>query len=491
MKKLLLAVNLFVLLLMGCKKDVPVLSPDNALLTFQFTVAGNIEEIPNDLICNIYDTLVVGVTGNNNSRSTLVADFTSTGILVSINGVTQVSGETINDFTNPVIYSVKAENGAERKYTVKLKTFTGLPIIYITTESPVVSKDDYVKGNIVIDGNFDFTEGLYDGKIEIRGRGNSTWYADKKPYKIKLSDKAGLFGNPSDKEWAILANWYDKSLIRNDVSLELSERLQREWTPKRNFTEVFMNGSTNGNYLLTETIKSGKGRVNIDAKNGGYLIEANYKEEDGDPRFYTRIGIPFDVKEGTLAIDSIKLQVDNVYDQLQNHNFDPFTGYQKDFDLDAFVSWYLVNELILNNDARFFSSVFLQKDNRTSKLKMGPVWDFDLSSGNVNYGQINPEGWYLMYGEFIQQIWLDPAFQAAVKAKWLKYRSQIISLPEYITRQGKYLDLSAKNNFQRWDILNQYLPNTVKVFGTYQGEVDYLKSWLTTRIAWMDKEINK
>jgi hypothetical protein len=494
MKKYLWSLCLCVPFLTGCKKENPQLSSEKQILSFQISTGDNIKVIAADINFSINDTLLVGISGDTHSRTRLIANFSSTGAEVTVNGVIQETGVTVNDFSNPVVYTVIAKDRSQKRFTVKLKSFTGLPIFYITTDAPVVSKDDYVNGTLKIDGNQDFTDGLYDGIIQIKGRGNSTWYQDKKPYKIKLDKKSIILGMPADKEWALLANYLDKSLLRNDAACQLSEILGMDWTPRRRFVEVFVNGEFNGNYLLIESVKSGPSRINIDLKNGGYFVEFNYKAQEGDPRFYTTSGgnvIPVDVKESSIPIEDIKRDVDSFNSKILNWNFDPATGYQLNFNLDQFVSWYIVNEYMINNDACFYSSVYLQKNNATAKLQMGPVWDFDMSSGNVNYGQVSPEGWYLKERNVVQYIWNDPYFQAAVKAKWNKYRSQLKNMTQYIEQKGNSLQLSANQNFIKWNILNVPLSNTVFSPGSYQGEVDYFKDWLGRRFTWMDNEINK
>lgn len=484
----LLFPSLLLLLLAGCSK-VGVQS--NQLASQKEITSFLILSGKDTIKMEIADGSIEGVTMDTGKKDSMVALFTFQGKKVNINGVEQVSGKSGNNFADSLNYLVEADDGSTKSYKVKLRSFTGLPIFYFTSP-PIVSKDIYVDGKLAIDGNMDYPSTAYT--IQIRGRGNTTWAPEKKPYKVKLASKSSLLGIAEDKEWAFLANYFDKSLIRNDVAFELSERLQREWTPKRKFVEVFMNGSTDGNYLMTETIKSGNARVNIDVNNGGYLLEANYKEEESEPRFYINTlgnDIPFDIKEGKLSASKIKAQMDTLIYKLDNLMFDPVTGYQANFDLDAFVSWYLVNEIMLNHDAVFFSSVFLQKQNASSKLKMGPVWDFDLSSGNVNHGQTDPEGWYLKSSVIIQNLWMDTLFHQAVRNKWKQYRNQIVSLPDYVGQKGTRLNQSASNNFIRWNILHEPLETTVSLFGTYAEEVNYLKSFLGKRIAWMDREINK
>lgn len=494
MKKLILVFDICALLTIGCKKETHITSSLNDLSSFHILSSTRVESSTTGLSCSVSDTLITGVTGNNDARTNLIASFTTTGNTVTVNGKLQESGITINDFTQPVVYTVIAQNGAQKCYTVKIKSFTGLPIFYINADAPIVSKDTYVTGNLEIDGNIDYTDGLYKGPIQIRGRGNSTWQMDKKPYKIKLPSKVSILGMPADKEWALIANYADKSLLRNDAAFELSEELGAAWTPRRKFVEVFLNGQYNGNYLLTETIEQGSDRVNVDTKNGGWLVEINHNAPTTDPRFYIAspsLNIVTDLKAGALDVSFVRPQLDSLYYMLNRQDYDSTTGYRKYFDMDAYVTWYIVNEVIINNDAAFYSSVFIQRYNASSKIKMGPVWDFDLSSGNVSTGHLSPEGWYIIYAVFADMLYEDPAFRAALKIKWNNNKSKILAISQYIDAKGKVLAPSANENFKRWDILNIWFPNTARVFGSYQGEVEYFKTWMDLRIQWMDKEINK
>ena len=145
-------------------------------------------------------------TTNNGSVDQLVASFGYTGISVSIGDTIQESGSTVNDFTDIVTYSVTNSDGDVEEYTVDLMRFTGLPIIYLKTDDAVAidSKEDYVQGDTSLDGGRDF-DNLDDLEMKIRGRGNSTWgLHPKKPFQMKLSDKAEFLGMPNDKKWLFL-----------------------------------------------------------------------------------------------------------------------------------------------------------------------------------------------------------------------------------------------------------------------------------------------
>lgn len=495
-----MALNLLIILLSACKKDIKHPAYPNDLLSFNFTTGINPSLFTNNLSCSISETLVTGLTATAIDRSALVATFTTNGATVTVNDVAQVSGVTKNNFTNSVVYTVTSQDGLKKEYTVKLASFTGLPVLYITTEAPVVSKDDYVNGTMKIDGNLQYTDGLYNGKIQIKGRGNSTWAAEKKPYKIKLNTKTNIMGMPADKEWALLANYYDKSLIRNNVAFELSERLGLTWTPRRRFVEVFMNGDYTGNYLLTETVEVASGRLNITEMNGknaadtigGFLVE-NDARRNGDYWFDTPLGLPFVIKSpdnpSKLQFNYIKDYVSSIEGILHNKTYSD-AEFQNNINAESFINWFIVNEIMRNKDAIMYSSVYFYKD-KSGKLSMGPVWDFDLSSGG--YTGSDPEGWYVK-----DVIWVgwpfnnDAAYRQKVKDKWNSVKAEkLTTILTYIDEINNNLQYSQVQNFNRWDIINKSLYNGSIIKGSYENEVASLKNFLDKRIKWMDTEINK
>ncbi len=141
-----------------------------------------------------------------------------------------------------------------------------LPVVYIETEErkPIVSKENYIDADIKIQGNSEYNSDsvLYEGKTEIRGRGNSTWEADKKPYKLKLDSKADLFGMGKNKHWVLLSNPYDSSLLRNHISYNLAGDMGLEYQ-KIVWVELVLNGKVVGNYQLCEHIRVDDNRVEI------------------------------------------------------------------------------------------------------------------------------------------------------------------------------------------------------------------------------------
>jgi hypothetical protein len=388
-----------------------------------------------------------------------------------------------------------------------------LPVIYITTAgaAPVVSETDYLSGSLGVTPLPGSSDVAYSGTMQIKGHGNSTWFLPKKPYKVKLDTKASLLGMASSKDWILLANYDDKSLLRDLVAFEVGMRLGMAWTPNSRFVELYFNGQYEGNYQLTEEIEIDKNRVNIPemattdisgtALTGGYLLEVDDRDDPDDILFTTSRGNIFDLHDPDPAAPQqlayIQNYVQETEDAVYSPDFaDPTTGYAQYLDIDSYINWYLVNELFKNNDAVFWSSCWLYKD-RSGKIFMGPVWDFDTGAGNINYnGNNDPTGWWLRSNplptaQWTERLFDDPAFAAAVAARWNEIKaSQLDTLSTYIDENAAALDQSERNNFQRWPILSTYVVPNAEVAGSYQGEVNYLKSWLTQRIAWMDSQLD-
>ncbi len=241
--------------------------------------------------------LTATITNYKADLSQLKVTFEAVADQVTANGTTQVSKETVNDFRQPVTFRLHTKDGQFRDFTLAVQnpkeSYTGYPVLAIVTDgrAPVVSKEDWVKGRYVLDPQESRIE-RQAGPLQIKGRGHNSWTQDKKPYNIKLEEKAPMMGMPKHKRWCLLANAGDKSLFRNRVAYRLGQLTGLPWTPKTEFVDVMLNGKFVGNYLLTEQIRVDKNRVNIvEAQAGmkpeevGYLLEFDrYVEEN---YFYT------------------------------------------------------------------------------------------------------------------------------------------------------------------------------------------------------------
>jgi hypothetical protein len=247
---------------------------------------------------------------------------------------------------------------------------------------------------MAIDPNGADASYAFDGEMKVKGRGHSTWEMPKKPYKLKLASKASLFGFPADKEWILLANYADKTLLRNSVAMELSRRFglaytPQPYTPRSRPVELFLNGAYQGTYLFIEQIKIAKERVDIEpmmttgtageALTGGYLLEVDTRLDEPF-HFVTDRYVSFNMKDpdGSVPeqLEYIRAYVQQAEDVLYSEEFaDPESGYASTLAVDTFVDWILVNEIFKNADAQLLGSCWMTKQRGDGKLSMGPVWD--------------------------------------------------------------------------------------------------------------------
>lgn len=177
-----------------------------------------------------------------------------------------VSGvEDGNDNPTPTVQAGTPTNAPTQEPTPTVTPEdTGLPQLFLTTEGGVAitSKETYVSGTFSLKSEAYEDGQLYDGAMEIRGRGNSTWMAAKKPYRIKLDKKADLLGMGESKHWVLLANYYDTTLMRNRIAFDTARAMDFMVMDSVN-VDVYLNGEYQGNYQLCEQVRVAGERVNI------------------------------------------------------------------------------------------------------------------------------------------------------------------------------------------------------------------------------------
>ncbi len=485
----------------ACVKDeVEPGEEGDGLVSFTFSKTVN-PTLVYDVVGDIVGDTIYAYTLAGTNITALRPKFELSGEEAVVNGVAQESGVSTQDFTRLVDYSVKLFNGSVKKYTVKFSD-TGLPAVYVSTGgAPIVNKENYVSGEMRIVRGFG-NESLHVGTLGIRGRGNSTWHMPKKPYRIRLDEGDDLLGMPSNRHWALIANYADRSLMRNDVAFEISRRLDIKYTPRQVYVDLVLNGEYLGNYNLTEHIREGTHRVDIDEDNGGYILEADGYAQQEPEHFFTPRGMPITIKfpdEDDITGDQRSF-ITSYYRAFEEALFsDDFGGednnYQEYFDLESFVNYYLANELAGNPDL-WWSMRMYKRSASDPKIYVGPVWDFDLGFNNDN--RLGDAQRKSMIGEahdpkvWIQRISTDPAFKAAVRERWNEVKdAQMASITDYVTQQASRLQHSQQLNFRRWPILsNQGIHLSWYVGSTFQDYTDFMKAYLEQRMSWMDGYIN-
>lgn len=361
--------------------------------------------------------------------------------------------------------------GAARPQTVSIRTAGGQDIL---------STEDYVDAEIWIDGR----------KLDtrIRGRGNSTWTMPKKPYRLKLDESTPLYGMPAEKDWALLANYSDKTLLRNEVAFCVAKLLEMEYVPRSRYVEVELNGEYQGLYQLTEHVETGGDRVDIgeeDEAGTGFLVEWDSRYASEDVWFKTRRGSPYVVKsDATEAqVEAIRVFMDDFEESLHAHSAATFER----ADLASMASFYLVNELMRNTDA-FNSSTFMYRRD-DGPLRFGPVWDFDIAAGNVDFNDNwKTEGFSTRELGYMSHAFRTPGFDTEVRRQWERLYARADVLNHHIDVLATALQEARQRNFARWSILGSYVwPNHV-VYDTYEEELRYLKNWLAARMRWLQTQ---
>jgi len=386
--------------------------------------------------------------------------------------------------------------------------------MYINTQggAEVVDKEEYLSATVRIESEVAAERIVV--ATEIRGRGNATWGFPKKPYRLKLGKATSILGMPAEKDWALLANYVDKTLARNKLAMTLGTRMGMAWTSRSRFVELYMNDEYRGVYEVFEHVKTGKDRVNVESLDrkvdvdpqtitGGWLLEVD-KRKGEEVCWDTALKVTLCVKSPGLELADvettgnpsavqlayIKGYVGNAERALQDMSTEQWRTY---FDVPALIDWYLVNELMRNYDARLVSSVYLHK-RRDGPLVFGPLWDFDIA-GQFEYDDAEkPTGWWVRGSQWHQRMFARSSFRADVFQRWcaLKRDNTIGGISATIDGIAATIGPEpVARNFQRWPVLGVAMTpffNTRET--TYQGEIDYLKHWLDQRVAWIDGEYN-
>ena len=387
---------------------------------------------------------------------------------------------------------------------------TGLPVVRVDTpgQKDITSKDEWMDGATLRielpDGTVD-----YEGVTAIRGRGNSTWWYPKKPYALKLGEKGKILGMPSHKRWVLLANWKDRTILRNDAAFWLSRHTGLPYTVRGEYVELVLNGVHKGNYYLCEQIKVNKNRVNVvemDAQEtdpakitGGYLLEVDtYFDEKNRFQYGDLFGLPWMVKEpdeddlSSAAFDYIKKWIRDLETLLKDTPRVQAHEYEAYLDVDTAIDYLIVEELTGNHD--FYNtwpspgihSAYLYKQ-RDGKLYHGPVWDFD-------YHVFCPDRTNFWAGAnktlFYPALLKDEKFRARLIERWDAQKDALKELPAYIDQQADRIRLSEAFNHNLWPILDSINGNeNGDTHMTFQESVDRIKKAFLDKWEWMDRNI--
>lgn len=471
----------------------------------------------------------------------VIVSFSFEGDSVTFNGTVVESGVTavtLNAENDLIVYN--GDTRAEYQVTVTEQT-NGLPVVLIDTDNaPIPDKIDYVDATISVLGSDIYGgEDIYAAVAGIKLRGNSTMGYDKKPYRIKFDKKQNVFGLGKAKSWVLLANYLDPAAMRNEIAYMFGSSLSKMtaeatgfevYVPRMRAVEVYLNGTYLGLYDMGDHVQVDGTRIDID--------ESGDEFDDNDVQLYpeANVGYYLEVEDSSRVIPEYESEgteyfiisntggysADELYVQFKTPEIP--SSEQKAYiseylqtvndliraedpsvwdyiDMDGFIDWYLINETFKNTDSGFLSSVKMFKD-KDGKLYMGPVWDFDLSSGVVSYVGEEPTGWRTRVDEkcdWYVHLFNMSEFSSAVEQRWEDLHTNGI-LEELLTNidaQAELITDAAHDNYAMWQ---QSYVNAVNASGwltvpdvvlnaeNWEEQVQHFRSYMQARIQWMDEQ---
>ena len=358
-----------------------------------------------------------------------------------------------------------------------------LPVLYITTEGEkeIVSKEVYLKGTYYLDAmGLKGYESIGSAEaplaLQIKGRGNHTWYDfDKKPYRLKLDKKAELMGMKRSKHFVLLANCEarSRSLYKDVLGLWLSQKMGLEWTPAIKPVELVINGDYRGLYNLAEQVRVDPDRVNVveqddeetdpDLITGGWLVEIDNYAEEGQVVITSKVDgkqIRFTPKTPEVLSDEQREYLTNLVttvDSLICVEDKNDQGWEEYVDIDALARYYLVNEIMHDVEAFAGSCYWHKQRGKNTKIVFGPVWDFGWALENWHPEQesflYNDENvsWYKT-NHWIPEIVKFPRFQERVMEHWRYFMRHVYgSVKPFVNKYYLSVYWAAVNgDYSRW-----------------------------------------
>lgn len=413
---------------------------------------------------------------------------------------------------------------------------TNLPIIFIETQGQQISRNEFITGRMkIIDNklslNFEDTTTRqnqsidYDGYISIRYRGHGSFGAKKKPYAIRVLDKplseggkkkkSELLGMRKGKKWVLIANHYDKSMLRNALTYELAQPFIG-FVPKYRFCEVFIDNVYYGVYMLCEQITADRlklKKASSDGKWGGYLFQLDHRMEKGSIlsqywKFSYLYEYPDSTKITSKERNYIQKIIYHTEDLINSHNISEL---KKTIDIQSMIDYQIITELSHNPDGYTLSTFMYKKSDEDDNRFKFSIWDYDAAYGySARIGCSDTDTWMYEFcsktkdwpfSNWWSEIITDPNYEEMFRESWKHYRKDILSdkriysiidsLSTILTNCG-----AEQRNARAWYTLwhndwrgPERLGTQKYVSTSYQDELYYLKSWLEKRLKWMDKQL--
>ncbi|MGV3771417.1 MAG: lamin tail domain-containing protein [Verrucomicrobiales bacterium] len=507
---------------------------NNSISVTMTAPVGQIRYTTDGSIPTATSTLYTGPINVNVSR-TIKARVFQNGLLPSevIGRAYTLVDSTMVNFSSTlpvVIFNTSGRGIAENVQPGGARTFASVAMM------------DTYRGRSSVHRKADFL-----GYCELEVRGQTSSGFPKRPYNMELQnvyrfdEKAEILGFPEGSDFALINPYSDKPFLQNFLAYEIHEKMGH-YAVRRRFVEVFLNtgsGKVNyshygGIYLLVEKIRADGDRVDIEELSpgmnsepeisGGYIFKKD-KDSSGDLNFYTSGGAGFSGQ--ALKIHEPKPRevtpqqiswLENYLNQMERamyaNNWKTATGtnhYSHYLDVASFVDYHWIVEFAKQIDGYRISN-YMTKD-RGGKVKMEPIWDWNLSFGNADYlGGESTSGWYYTQLGDNEHIWLrrlingttsgsgtsgDPDFNQAIADRWSVLRTNILNdkvLLARIDEMAAILAEPAERDFARYPRLGQYVWPNSSIYvtpTTYAGIISAMKGWVAGRYQWIDSQFIK
>lgn len=404
--------------------------------------------------------------------------------------------------SSPSAFFVEAAEDTFVQGNRTYKRSTDVPAIYIEGAYGT-NVQHYVDCSVVaVDKVGGSLPSVVDKNATIRIRGNSTSSGAKKPYNIKFSTNTDLFGMGKGKRFCLIANMYDPTLIRNHMVFEFARALGMEYTLDSMLVDVYYNGSYVGCYQLCEAATEDDSRVDIDCSKGDYIIERDARTDAGTTYITTSLGHRFGINEPEDTTNAQRIAIENhlrmAENAIRSRDLDEVRKY---FDVESIIDSYICLEFFKNVDIVVGSTRFYCKD---GKIHGGPVWDYDLSSGNCSstyYVDYNNHFGDSAEGIWGNHIWYDDLllideYKELLYKRYLEVQDIIVNLykdnilgENAIDRIIGSASRSIERNFTEtsWRPGHNYSELMRIPDKTYEENVKYLRSWLERRNTWLLK----
>jgi len=395
------------------------------------------------------------------------------------------------------VLGIVVEPSRFTRHTFAQIGYSQFPALFLETNGRPISRTNWSNARISVrnttDNPFDFQD------IEIRGRGNSTWFAEKKPFRIRFPHEIEMLDSGfAAQNWTLIACHFDHSLIRQYAAYTFASKLDgMNYSPYARFVDLFMNNVFMGVYMLSVHVpETGESMANLtahgDPSKSDYLIQMDWRSGNltvNDRNWYR---IEFPNNPNTAHEKYVIDFLTKAENAMVSRDWDAI---QSIIDVDSFIDFFIVQEWFKNMDVCSLS-IYMQiltDGNNDRRLHMGPVWDFDRSAGNSTlhgYAGMSPQGPHMASrNRWFTNLLNVPEFRELTNQRWQYVRDNAAAdLITHIEQKVDYYKQSFERNFLAWDILGRNLrshPRPVASIRTFTGHVNQVLDFLQTRKYWL------